>query len=70
MSTDWGKSERLRGGSQVQVHRLAPTMVAVVFTMHSPEDADHLQQRMLDGLKQGEFKMRLRGKVTSVEGET
>lgn len=69
MSTDWGKSERVRGGDHVDIMRLDDTKVAIVFTLNSKEDADVLADRALKGLKKGEFKMRLRGKVTGVKGE-
>jgi len=56
--------ERLRGGKEVNVVRLDAITVAIVFHMGSPEDADHLERNALDGLRSGEFKMRLRGLVT------
>ncbi len=64
--SDWGKSERIRGGNEVNVVRLDDLRVAIVFTTGSKEDADVLFDRTLKGLKKGEFKMRLRGKVTGV----
>jgi hypothetical protein len=65
--TDFSKGERLRGGNQVQIVRMDDTKVAIVFTMGSKEDADHLERNALDGLARGEFKMRLRGKVSSIK---
>lgn len=59
--------ERLRGGTEVNVMRLDATRVAVVFHMASAEDADRLEANALAGLRRGEFRMRLRGKVTAEE---
>lgn len=60
-------TERLQGGNTVKVIRLDPLHVAIVFELKTAEDADHLEQNALNGLKSGEFKMRLRGKVTGIK---
>lgn len=59
-----GKQERLRGGRTVDVMRVDDTHVAIIFSTATKQDADHLERNTLDGLRRGEFKMRLRGKPT------
>lgn len=61
-------TKTLRGGNQVHIVRMDKNKVAIIFTMATAVEAERLAQNALNGLKRGEFKMRLRGKVSSVEG--